>query len=133
MTFQTERKGKLVPRFAIARGSAIGSPSRPSRCASLGSIMVNGKLRTGALGAGLRHDYGPAGRQLSTARQTKLRHSCNRFQRLSNWALIGLEVPSPFRYLIDYWGFKRLWAAPETVRGQVWRYGDWHCWGLRFC
>jgi hypothetical protein len=105
VTFQTERKRKLVPRFAIARGSAIGSPSRPSRCASLGSIMVNGKLRTGALGAGLRHDYGPAGRNFPQ-RRTKLRHSCNRFQRLSNWAVIGLEVRSPFSYLISKWGLK---------------------------
>src|SRR5262249_24875009 len=29
VTFQTERKRKLVPRFAIARGSAIGSPLAP--------------------------------------------------------------------------------------------------------
>jgi len=35
------------------------------------------------------------------ARGSKLRHSCNRFQRLANWALIALELQGAFRYLIN--------------------------------
>jgi hypothetical protein len=108
VTFQTERKRKLVPRPHPAFTSSdtpIRSAGRPSRVAD----MVNVKLRSCARSAPC-----DAGRTISARREaigrragSKLRHSCNRFQRLPNWALIGLELQGPFRYLLGAGGFRR--------------------------
>jgi hypothetical protein len=64
VTFQTERKGKLVPRLAIALGNRHARAAHASFAGGLarldprpaGSITVNGKLRTGALAPGMRRD-----------------------------------------------------------------------------
>src|SRR5437899_10538810 len=102
VTFQTERKGKLVPRL-IALGNRHARRSRPlaggwpgSIRARWASITVNVKLRTGALAAGLRRDLGANFPQ----RRAKVRHSCIRFRSVVDMGVICVEVRSAFRYLI---------------------------------
>ena len=124
VTFQTERKGKLVPLVAVAilpyrlaihplreqpsliAASPVPIGTRPGR-------QHHGKARVNDRRSGPcpRADSASRGATFH-AQRSELRHSCNRFQRLSNRAVFGLEVRSPFRYLI-----KQVGDSKRTDRG----------------
>src|SRR5262249_8128316 len=70
--------------------------------------MVNLKLRYCAVGSAVRLGTDSGSREGNVPQHgSKLRHSCNRFQRLANWVFIALELRSSFSYLIGAGGLKR--------------------------
>src|SRR6516165_8109765 len=116
VTFQTERKGEISLR-PVAVEIDVEAALRPRVCLPPygASNMVNLKLRYCALGSAVRPGTDSGSRE-RPRHGSKLRHSCNRFQRLWNWALIALELRRSVGYLIGAEGTRknRLWGAPRA-------------------